>query len=373
MCHLAILFTNFGPYHIARAEACQAYCSGKKWNLSAIEISRSDMEYLWEIDPDELSFPLYSVAEESLNHIPFHKLVIRLYALLNKLNPDAVAIAGYSRPCMLAALFWCCCHRKIPILFSETHEQDTPRVPWREVPKTMLLRLYKAALVGGKPQHRYLAKLGMKPEAIFYGYNIVDNSAFSPQQLASLPNPLSHPYFLTVNRFIPKKNLFRLIDAYAQYNQQAGSSAWHLVLAGDGMLRNKIEDKVTSLKLNNFIHLTGFLQQQQLLPYFAHANCFIHASTHEQWGLVVNEAMASGLPALVSYNCGCFEDLVIEGKTGFGFDPTKVAQLSQLMTKISSSTSELSRMSKEATQHMRKFSPDYFAKGLFSAAEYALD
>ena len=371
MPHLAILFANFGPYHIARAKACQHYCSDNRWQFSAIELARADTEYPWEINLSKLPFLLHSVTDKALNQLPFYELLTRLYALLDKLNPDVVAIAGYARPSMLAALSWCHMHRRTAILFSETHEKDTPRVAWRELPKSILLRLYDAALVGGKPQHRYLIKLGMKPESLFSGYNIINNETFNSNQLASLPSPIFPPYFLAINRFIPKKNLFRLIDAYSIYRQHSADPPWHLVLAGDGPLYKKIKNKIQLLELDDVIHLPGFLQQQQLLPYFSHAQCFIHASTHEQWGLVVNEAMAAGLPVIVSQNCGCFEDLVIEGKTGFGFDPTDVAQLSRLMSKISNGSLDLDKMRQESALHMKQFSPDSFAKGLFAAIEYA--
>ncbi|MEL6166319.1 MAG: glycosyltransferase family 4 protein, partial [Cyanobacteria bacterium J06628_3] len=117
--------------------------------------------------------------------------------------------------------------------------------------------------------------------------------------------------------------------------------------------------------------LPGFLQQDDLLPYFAHAKCFIHASIQEQWGLVVNEAMAAGLPVLVSKRCGCYEDLIIENVNGFGFDPENSQQLSQLMLKISSGEVKLEKMSQASLEHIQKFSPDYFAEGLIQAVEYA--
>jgi 1,2-diacylglycerol 3-alpha-glucosyltransferase len=231
---------------------------------------------------------------------------------------------------------------------------------------------YKAALVGGKPQKRYLTKLGMRPEAVFSGYDIVGNEAFYPNKIQVLLNPLQKPYFLAINRFVTKKNLLRLLNSYATYRQGADSQIWDLVLCGDGELRPQLKQRITELGLENFVHLPGFLQQDELLPYFAHANCFIHASIQEQWGLVVNEAMAAGLPVIVSKRCGCFEDLVIEGVNGFGFDPENSQQLTELMLKISSGEVDLTAMGNAALKHIQKFSPDYFAYGLTQAVEYAL-
>jgi glycosyltransferase involved in cell wall biosynthesis len=177
---------------------------------------------------------------------------------------------------------------------------------------------------------------------------------------------------LAINRFVPKKNLLFLISSYAAYRQIAGNNAWDLVLSGDGQQRPQIEQLIAELGLSDVVHLPGFLQQNELLPYFVHASCFIHASIQEQWGLVVNEAMAAGLPVLVSNRCGCFEDLVIEGVNGFGFDPENSQQLTDLMLKVSSEKIDLAQKGNAALEHIQKFSPDYFAQGLMQAVEYAL-
>jgi glycosyltransferase involved in cell wall biosynthesis len=273
---------------------------------------------------------------------------------------------------MLAALLWSLCRRKPAILVSETKQDDAPRFWWSESIKRWILKHYKAALVGGQPQKRYLIELGMPKEAIFLGYNVVGNESYHPNKIRSLPAPLPKPYFLTINRFVPKKNLLFLISSYAAYRQTAGTQAWDLVLCGDGQLRPQIEQHIAQLGLQDTVHLPGFLQQDELLPYFAHASCFIHASIQEQWGLVVNEAMAAGLPVLVSNCCGCFEDLVIEGVNGFGFDPGNPQELTNLMIKMSSGQVNLKEMGEASLKHIEKFSPDYFAQGLMQAVEYAL-
>jgi glycosyltransferase involved in cell wall biosynthesis len=148
--------------------------------------------------------------------------------------------------------------------------------------------------------------------------------------------------------------------------------AWDLVLCGDGELRSQLEAQITQAGIADYVHLPGFLQQNELLPYFAHGSCFIHTSIQEQWGLVVNEAMAAGLPVLVSNRCGCYEDLIIEGVNGFGFDPENVQQLTNLMVKMSSEEIDLHKMSDAALAHIQRFSPDYFAQGLTQAVKYAL-
>jgi glycosyltransferase involved in cell wall biosynthesis len=212
----------------------------------------------------------------------------------------------------------------------------------------------------------------MPAEAIFCGYDVVGNEDYHPNKIRQLTKPIAKSYFLAINRFISKKNLPFLLDAYSVYRQSAYPLSWDLVICGDGELRPQLEQQIARLSLQDCVHLPGFLQQNELLPYFAHASCFIHASIQEQWGLVVNEAMAAGLPVLVSDRCGCFEDLVIEGVNGFGFDPTNPQQLTDLMVKVSSGEIDLETMGQAALEHIQKFSPDTFAQGLMQAVEYAL-
>lgn len=371
MYKIAILFANYGPYHIARVKSAYHTLQSKNWEVFGIELARSEEEYPWQAPIDQADVKIYSIIDNlAVEKVKFADLFRQLITTLNKTSPDVVAIAGYARPSMLVVLFWSLWYRKIVILLSDSKEDDEPRKWWREKLKGWLVSRYKAALVAGQPHKRYLTKLGMPEYTIFMGYDVVDNNTFHPQKIRTLPVPTKRPFFLAINRFVSKKNLLFLIAAYSQYRQQSQDTAWDLVLCGDGELRSQIEHNIVSLHLQNDIYLTGFLQQDELLPYFAHAGCFIHASTQEQWGLVVNEAMAAGLPVLLSNRCGCVEDLLIEGVNGLSFDPYKPEELTRLMLRMSSNDVDREAMGKAALQHIQKFSPSYFANGLIQAIEY---
>ena len=371
MTHIVVLFTNLGPYHLARLHRLHTACQERGWRMTALELARSEADYAWKTSLSGSPFLVISLSANPLEHTSFSHIVQRLWATLTQLQPDAVAIAGYGRPTMLAALAWSLWHHTPTVLMSETTAQDAPRQRWRETLKRGLISGYDAALVGGQPQKQYLAELGFPPAAIFTGYNSVGNATFDPEQIASLSRPVARPYFLAINRFIPKKNLPFLLSAYAAYRSVAGA-AWDLVLCGDGELRPQLEQQITDLALTDSVHLPGFLQQAELLPYLAHAECFVHASLHEQWGLVVYEAMAARLPVLVSNRCGCYADLVVEGVTGLGFDPTNQSALVALLHQASTGALPLRQLGRAAFQHIQQFSPDGFAQGCLAAVEYAI-
>ncbi|MBV5260259.1 glycosyltransferase family 4 protein [Synechococcus moorigangaii CMS01] len=364
---------SYGPYHFARLEAFHRLCIKNNWQAIGIEFARAEKTYNWRTNFDELPHYFISLNKDKvLEDISFSTLAQQIFTCLKKLDSDVIVLSGYFHPGMLVALFWAKIYGKTTVLLSVSKEDDSPRIYWKEFIKKVLISTYDAALVGGKPQKRYLHKLGFKKQAIFCGHNVVDNQIYNPKNIAKLPNPLPDvPYFLSVNRFVPKKNLINLLKAYAKYHSEFLDNAWHLVLCGDGELRHQIEDLIKQFRLEGFVHLPGFLQQNELLPYFAHAGCFVHSSTQEQWGLVVNEAMASGLPVLVSKRCGCFEDLIIEKVNGFSFDPENIEELSNLLKIITSKEVNLEEMGSNALKHIQFFSPDYFAYSLSRAISYA--
>ncbi|MBW4524953.1 MAG: glycosyltransferase family 4 protein [Phormidium tanganyikae FI6-MK23] len=367
---ITILTTVSTPYFVGRLTKFSQLFPTE--SLHSIELGRTSSVYAWKANYDPVSYHRWVLSEKTAETETTLNLIRSLLQVLNQIRPDAMAISGYALPAMIAALFWCSWNRIPTVIFSDSKADDQPRSWWKELPKRSLLSRYQAALVAGKPHRRYLNQLGMPEAAMFSGYDVVDNDCFYPDRIKALPNRFPQPFFLSINRFVAKKNLINLLLAYAIYRDQVGSSAWDLVLCGDGELRSQIEAEIDRLKLSNQVHLTGFLEQSEILPLYAHASCFIHASFQEQWGLVVNEAMAAALPVIVSKHCGCFEDLVIEGVNGFGFEPGSVDQLAARMVRISANPDDVAAMGQASLQQIQKFSTRHFAQGLYDAVQYAV-
>jgi glycosyltransferase involved in cell wall biosynthesis len=119
--------------------------------------------------------------------------------------------------------------------------------------------------------------------------------------------------------------------------------------------------------------MPGFKQYPDLPAYYGLAKAFIHASTTEQWGLVVNEAMASGLPVLVSNRCGCAMNLVKDGVNGFTFDPFNVEEMAEVMLRLTETPKHrLTEMGDASREIISNWGPERFAKGLHDAVETAL-
>ena len=120
------------------------------------------------------------------------------------------------------------------------------------------------------------------------------------------------------------------------------------------------------------MHLPGFVQYEELPMYYALAGAFVHASISEPWGLVVNEAMASGLPLIVSRKCGCVPELLEEARNGFSFSPEDVDELATLLLRMAAfSDAERELMGRRSSRIVDSWSVERFANGLRDAVTAA--
>jgi glycosyltransferase involved in cell wall biosynthesis len=307
-------------------------------------------------------------------------MVRRLNACLGELDPALVCINGWSFGGSLAALAWCLSHHVPVIVMSESTAMDEPRLWWKEAIKRRMVGLCSAALVGGGRHRDYLRALGADPDRIFTAYDVVDNEHFrrgaeaarqsEPQIRARLGLPAR--YFMACSRFTSKKNLAGLLQGYALYRRAAGPAAWSLVIIGEGELRESLLALRDRLELRAHVLFPGSKSYRDLPTYYGLAGAFVHASKAEQWGLVVNEAMASGLPVLVSDRCGCAGDLVEPGVNGFLFDPFEPEALAAVMCDIAADSCDREAMGRAGEAIIARWSPGQFAENLLRAADAAL-
>ena len=358
-----IAFSRFGPYHVARVGS-----AASSFPVEGLELDPEDRTYAWDAIEDAGRFGLHRLPSAGSH---WHE---ELRPVLAASEPKAVAVPGYAGARALGLVAEAKARRIPLVLMSESTAWDEPRVAWKEAVKRRIVRLFDAALVGGRPQADYVAQLGMPRERIFLGYDVVDNAHFArPAPPPPEIGPWNgRPFFLASARFIAKKNLPRLLRAFARYRELAGSDAWNLVLLGDGPLRAELEALRTQLGLGPNLLMPGFRQYPELPGWYQAASCFVHASTSEQWGLVVNEAMAAGLPVLVSNRCGCAVDLVQEGVNGFTFDPLDMEQLARLMHRVAHGEADRGAMGAASRRIIADWGPERFAMGLKAAVDCAL-
>jgi glycosyltransferase involved in cell wall biosynthesis len=145
--------------------------------------------------------------------------------------------------------------------------------------------------------------------------------------------------FLTVGKLIHKKRPTLVLEALNRMGRNQGATLW---IIGDGPLEKEIDEKIINQKLN--VKRLGFINQTELPRYYAAADCLILPSDgNETWGLVVNEAQACGLPAIVSNEAGCAPELIKEGVTGWILHQPNPTALAELLTHVKSHLSSIDR------------------------------
>lgn len=368
---LAIVFQRLGPYHHARLAALHEAA-----RIQAIEVVRADPTYGWNLECSRRPYPIITLFDDISECRSRGLLSERMAQCLTGMAPDIVCLPGWSSSAALAGLAWCSARGVPAVLMSDSTSDDAHRVWWKEWVKSRIVGRYASALVAGARHADYVVRLGLARSKVFCGYDVVDNAYFhdgSSRVRAQHDRfrrqfDLPDRYFLASSRFIEKKNLIRLIDAYGAYVSQC-DDPWSLVLLGDGPLRGTLERRIAEAGLSNLVRRPGFKQYDELPVYYALAAAFVHASTTEQWGLVVNEAMASGLPVLVSGRCGCAPDLVEDGRNGHVFNPCDTDELAGLMRKLSSQDCDREAMGRASREIIAHWTPATFSDGLMRAVE----
>jgi glycosyltransferase involved in cell wall biosynthesis len=160
----------------------------------------------------------------------------------------------------------------------------------------------------------------------FYGFNCIDNDLFKFKG-KKLSN---HKTIVCVARLVPVKNIDNLLRAWQLIEKS--NTDYKLMIIGDGPEYDQLTMLRAELNLNN-VEFLGAIDNEAIPEYYFNADAFILPSLSESWGLVVNEAMAAGLPVLLSYTVNAARDLLKEGVNGFGFYPTDINNMADAISK----------------------------------------
>jgi len=206
----------------------------------------------------------------------------------------------------------------------------------RALRRLVLTALFRAAgglLYIGEQNRRFYECFGAVRSKLFFAPYGVDNAYFAARAEAAraagrrdelrrqIGAAADDVVVLVVGKLMPFKRPLDVVHALAQVDRRAIA-----LFIGDGELRRVVEAAVVATGIR--ARVTGFVNQSELPDWYAAGDVAVLASDFEKWGLVVNEAMACGLPAVVSDLVGCAPDLVRGGETGALFragDPVSLA------------------------------------------------
>lgn len=365
-----VIWIDWYSYHVSRFRALLDH-EGLRGNVTGIELIGGCGVHpgLKFRDTDRGHLPIASLFPNAdWASAGQYRMARAVWRKLQEIRPSAVLVPGYYTLPALAAALWAKLHRRRSILMSETTAADYRRSWWREkIKRVLIAALFDCGIAGGSPHVRYLRELGLPPERIARCYDVVDNHFFEHHSDALRAVPglrdrlgLPPEYFLYIGRLAPEKNVSGLLRAFAECRKSG--SRWQLLLVGEGPDRRRLEGLCSSLNIAAQVRFTGLKTTAELIPYYAFATCFVLPSVREPWGLVVNEAMAAGLPVIVSSRCGCAEDLVSHRENGYVFDPAVTGQLAGFLTTISlRNPRSLAAMGRRSREIIANYSPEHWA------------
>jgi glycosyltransferase involved in cell wall biosynthesis len=332
-------------------------------DVSVFFYARSESDRDWTV-------PVNGAARPAVEFLPGRALHVRgrrsLYfhwnpAILDRLRKgrfDVAVIPGWSMPTSVAAAMACRRRRTPYVLFSETHDRS-PRPAWLRMTKRVALRPIVAGasawLATGTLSERFLVSHGADRARIFRFANTPDVDAVRARAdaararrdevRASLGIPQDAVVALFVARLIGAKDPATLLRAQALLEARA-DAPWS-VLVGGGPEERALRDLVAKSDLKRVV-FAGSRQPSELPSLYAAADLFVLPSRHEPWGVVVNEAMAAGLPVVLSDRVGAAEDLLLDGANGRVFPAGDAAALAAAIGEIAADAPLRTRMGAES-------------------------
>ena len=295
---------------------------------------------------------------------------------LSKGDFDIVMVGGYFHLTMLFAILWSWLHN-VPYIINSESQLLNRRSGWKSLIKKILLspivKKASAYLPAGKFAGEYLIHYGADPQKIFYFPNTPDVEFFiresdkyrKEKNKVKKELGIDKEYvILFVGRLIKVKALFTLLRGFKEAKKRFDNVS--LLIVGDGVLRKSLEGFIEKKEIED-VHFAGFVSPEELPCYYAISDIFVLPSHYEPWGVVVNEAMASALPIILSDKVGSRGDLLKEGENGYCFESGNYNELADTMIRMLSNTEKLKVMGRRSREIIKGYDYSYCEENLKKA------
>lgn len=275
--------------------------------------------------------------------------------IIRSFDPDAIFMSGWFDKDYLRLTRWIRKHEVLVIAGSDTQWRGTlKQILARGISSLYLHTAIDVLWVAGERQKQLANRLGYSGPNCWTGVYACDWERFSKVYDERKQWEDYNKAFVFVGRYVEIKGIEILLRAYRKYRNLC-SDPWPLICAGKGKLESLIENE--SGVINE-----GFIQPDQLPELLGKAGCFILPSRKEPWGVVLQEAAATGLPLICSDACGAAVHLVQDGYNGFIFESGNVEQLVRWLVQFSEQDrNRWKKMSRNSFELSRQFTPERWA------------
>lgn len=360
MIPICFLWDNFGPLHVDRCEAVSS--AGHK--VIGLELYPTSDTYGWR---SENSDNFEKITLFSKHKVRGWGLIKALLRFRLKKGRCVWFLCHYDWYEIFIFSFFLRILGDHVFVMGCSKFDDYNRYSWREFLKSIFLMNYHGALGSGKRSRDYFRFLGIRDERIQGEYNTVSLARIREMSDGVAPGgtSFSERSFVIVGRFVRKKNISAALHAYSIYKKN-NINYRGLQLCGSGPMEGELRYLVDRLGLAGDVVFHGFVQTEEIAKILSDGLALILPSTEEQFGNVIIEAQAVGLPVIVTDNCGGRDLLVRSGVNGFVVEPDNFEGMSWFMDLLAKDEQLWRRMCDAATIFASRSDVAAFAEGVSS-------
>jgi len=333
-------------------------------DLFAVELFGKGSPYDFESFTNSQTWWECLFPEQSNTELTKHQIKDKAFARLNEIDPDVViggSIVFYSGA---LGLRWAKRNKKKFIMFDDAKPSWVKRNFVVQTIKNLITNQADGLwLPSVEYDEEYNTLYPKNKMQYLYGYDCIDNDLFKLGD-----KRMDHHKIITVSRLVPKKNVKALLEAWKFVEDN--DNVYSLDILGDGPLADELKAYKNQLGLKR-VNFLGAVANDDIPKFLSCADAFVCPSLYESWGLVVNEAMAAGLPVLLSDKINAAFTLLKDWENGYLFDPYEEGALQQkLMDFIRLPVAVKKRMSAKSLELIGRMDFNYMGDELLRALNH---
>jgi len=293
----------------------------------------------------------------------------RLTSRIGAWKPDALICTSISEFLMLLPLRLL---RRFPIgaLVADTSFTASCYGSLHQGLRAFLYRRMDFYVAYGTETTKYLTSIGIAQHKVKHAKWSVDNSLYNPEEALKRYDDGARRRWISVGALIPGKGFLQLLEAWCSQSPEFVASN-QLVIVGEGPEETPLRNFIAAnMPLESAI-ITGYRSPEVLPSLYLESDVFIFPTLTDTWGLVVNEAMASGLPIVCSKYAGCHSDLV-QKSNGIIIDPVEPEALASAINEFWGQRNDWPQMGEMSKQIVSAFTLEATASAIIEAAQHAL-
>jgi glycosyltransferase involved in cell wall biosynthesis len=359
----------------------RVYPLSKRYGIgvSFIQIAETDRERvaLGGVDLSYHEYPFRLLFHGSYEDASRLRRIGALSLDLIKHPVDLAVLSGYDRVENWAMLLVCIVLRRKRAVFCDSTMYDRPQVWWKGWAKRLFFNRCNGFFGYGQRSKEYLMSLGANEADIIIPCQAAalphdyDASQVLAQYSRQKAGSFDLPRFLFLGRLSVEKGLIDLLNAFSLVHPKIPGA--HLDVVGAGPLAAELADRVKELGLTQSVTLHGAKNLSDIIQQFLDSVALVLPSHSEPWGLVVNESLSYGCPIVASDRCGCVPELVIEGVTGYSFEPGNVPALAAAMLAVSKLSRDRVSTARKCIEVVSAFTPERAASRMLEGCKQILE